>query len=212
VLDFGVMVRMTVALLSICFCAKGQFSGLATPGDGSRVYFATTLRQKNTTQPTYGKLFQVDSSGLKLLLSRDEVIPPPSQNPAQGVQTNPYDLLAASFSSDGTVLAAIGSRACPYGGCIYQRLESYTTTITAAGQEKGLSGQPAAQRERAVGIRWEQLWVVFSSCLSLPGHDRSVSADGKRFLLAQPLEESASVPITVIVNWPALLKKAAGAP
>jgi hypothetical protein len=34
-----------------------------------------------------------------------------------------------------------------------------------------------------------------------------VSADGKRFLLAHPLEESASVPITVIVNWPALPKK-----
>jgi Tol biopolymer transport system component len=34
-----------------------------------------------------------------------------------------------------------------------------------------------------------------------------VSADGKRFVLAQPLEESASVPITVIVNWSALLKK-----
>jgi len=30
-------------------------------------------------------------------------------------------------------------------------------------------------------------------------------------LLAQPLEESASVPITVIVNWPELLKKEAGA-
>jgi hypothetical protein len=39
-----------------------------------------------------------------------------------------------------------------------------------------------------------------------------VSADGKRFLLAQPLEESTSVPITVIVNWPELLKKEAGAP
>ena len=39
-----------------------------------------------------------------------------------------------------------------------------------------------------------------------------VSADGKRFLLAQPLEDSASVPITVIVNWPELLKKGAGAP
>jgi hypothetical protein len=34
-----------------------------------------------------------------------------------------------------------------------------------------------------------------------------VPADGQRFLLAQPLEESASVPITVIVNWPELLKK-----
>ena len=38
-----------------------------------------------------------------------------------------------------------------------------------------------------------------------------VSADGKRFLVAQPLEDSAS-PITVIVNWPELLKKGAGAP
>jgi serine/threonine protein kinase len=36
-----------------------------------------------------------------------------------------------------------------------------------------------------------------------------VSADCKRFLLAQRLEEDASVPITVIVNWPALLKKGA---
>jgi hypothetical protein len=36
-----------------------------------------------------------------------------------------------------------------------------------------------------------------------------VSADGNRFLLAQPLEEDASVPITVIVNWPGLLKKGA---
>jgi hypothetical protein len=39
-----------------------------------------------------------------------------------------------------------------------------------------------------------------------------VSADGQRFLLAQPLEEGASVPITVIFNWPTLLKKGAGAP
>jgi serine/threonine protein kinase len=39
-----------------------------------------------------------------------------------------------------------------------------------------------------------------------------VSSNGKRFLLAQPVEESASVPITVIVNWPVLLKKGAGAP
>jgi Tol biopolymer transport system component len=44
------------------------------------------------------------------------------------------------------------------------------------------------------------------------GRQYDVSADGNRFLMAQPLEESASVPITVIVNWPALLKKGAGAP
>jgi hypothetical protein len=39
-----------------------------------------------------------------------------------------------------------------------------------------------------------------------------VSADGKRFLVAQPLEESASGPITVIGNWSALLKKGVGGP
>jgi len=39
-----------------------------------------------------------------------------------------------------------------------------------------------------------------------------VSADGKQFLFAQPLEEAASLPITVVVNWPELLNKGASAP
>ena len=34
------------------------------------------------------------------------------------------------------------------------------------------------------------------------------SADGKRFLLAvQPTQQNAQVPITVVLNWPAQLKK-----
>ena len=50
---------------------------------------------------------------------------------------------------------------------------------------------------------------LFQTRLELDSFSRQydVSADGLRFLLAQPLEEGASVPITVIVNWPALLKK-----
>jgi hypothetical protein len=54
---------------------------------------------------------------------------------------------------------------------------------------------------------------LFQTRLELDLNQRQydVSADGKRFLLAQPTEESTSVPITVIVNWPALLKKGAGA-
>jgi hypothetical protein len=43
--------------------------------------------------------------------------------------------------------------------------------------------------------------------LDLFSRQYDVSADGKRFLLGQPLEESTSVPIIVIVNSPALLKK-----
>ena len=54
---------------------------------------------------------------------------------------------------------------------------------------------------------------LFKTRLELDSFFRQydVSADGKRFLFAEPLEDSASVPITVIVNWPELLKKEAGA-
>jgi hypothetical protein len=50
---------------------------------------------------------------------------------------------------------------------------------------------------------------LFPTRLELDSFQRQydVSADEKRFLLAQPLEESASVCITLIVNWPLLLKK-----
>jgi uncharacterized protein (TIGR03437 family) len=133
----------------ISFGANAQFLGLATPADGSRVAFATTLRQKNTTQPLWGKLFQVNSSGLQLLVSRDQQVPPSSV----GLQTNPYDIIAASFSADDTVSAIAARRGCPYGGCAYERLEDYATTVTAGGQSKDYPGnlQLSASGEWAVG-------------------------------------------------------------
>jgi hypothetical protein len=39
-----------------------------------------------------------------------------------------------------------------------------------------------------------------------------VSSDGQRFLIDQPVAHTGDVSITVIVNWPELLKKGAGAP
>jgi hypothetical protein len=34
-----------------------------------------------------------------------------------------------------------------------------------------------------------------------------VTADGSRFLIPVPVAESSSAPFTVIINWPALLKR-----
>jgi hypothetical protein len=48
-----------------------QFSSLSTNKDGSVLYFSTPLKEKNTAEPTYGKIFSIDSSGLHLLYSRD---------------------------------------------------------------------------------------------------------------------------------------------
>ena len=39
------------------------------------------------------------------------------------------------------------------------------------------------------------------------GREYDVAADGQRFLLTQPVADTGDVPITVIVNWPRLLKK-----
>lgn len=39
-----------------------------------------------------------------------------------------------------------------------------------------------------------------------PGHGYDVSPDGQRFLVNEGVEEDQA-PITLLVNWPALLKK-----
>jgi hypothetical protein len=35
----------------------------------------------------------------------------------------------------------------------------------------------------------------------------AVSADGKRFLIPSPVEEASNMPLTILLNWPATLKK-----
>jgi uncharacterized protein (TIGR03437 family) len=133
------MLRLPVLLLAICFAANAQFFGLSTTADGSRVYFATPLRQKNTTQPSYGKLFQVNTAGLQLYLSRDKILPPTPPF-EQSAQSNPYDLVAASVSSDGRTFAAAATRSCYGDGMLCTRSEAFTTTITAGGKDADFPG------------------------------------------------------------------------
>jgi hypothetical protein len=47
---------------------------------------------------------------------------------------------------------------------------------------------------------------LFDTRASGPGFLYDVSADGQRFLV-NTIVESTSTPITLVVNWPALLKK-----
>ena len=35
----------------------------------------------------------------------------------------------------------------------------------------------------------------------------NIAADGQRFLMTQPISDSSDTPVTVILNWPQLLKK-----
>jgi hypothetical protein len=40
-----------------------------------------------------------------------------------------------------------------------------------------------------------------------PGPFYDVTADGKRFLISQPIEDADQEPLTVTLGWPALVKK-----
>src|SRR5881396_1590452 len=116
------MFRSLPLTLAMSFSAHAQFASLATPGDGSRVYFATPLRQKNTSQSTLGKVFVIDSTGLRLYLA------------------NSRNLIGASVSSDGKVFAASALLDCPgaQAGCSGAVLRR--TTITANGQDQDYLG------------------------------------------------------------------------
>jgi uncharacterized protein (TIGR03437 family) len=86
--------------------AIGPFTGLATPYDGSVVYFASTLALKGSNQPNYGKLFIADENGVRLFRLLDEIDPAPS--PVTCVPGTQYAILGADITADGRTIAAQG--------------------------------------------------------------------------------------------------------
>ncbi len=72
------------------------------------------------------------------------------------------------------------------------RLMAVDVNTTAATLEAGIP-KPLFQTQLDSTYRGRNFYVV--------------SPDGQRFLLLEPVNDAASPPITVVVNWPALLKK-----
>jgi hypothetical protein len=66
----------------------------------------------------------------------------------------------------------------------------------------------AAVREKAGALEWETPHPLFPLVhAGLSNYTYEVTADGQRFLVLQPVEESRSQPLTVVVNWQAGLAK-----
>ena len=130
-----------VMLIGVPCCGLAQFFGMATPRDGSRVFFATPSRVKDSGQNPYGKIFQYDANGLRLVAARD---PGPSPNLTlsfNGALTNAFDLAMADTSSDGLVTAIGGARHCAGSDVVLcSKQELFSTTITANGQSHDYPG------------------------------------------------------------------------
>jgi uncharacterized protein (TIGR03437 family) len=130
--------RLLLAVAAVSNGALAQFSSLSAPVDGSAVYFATPLHEKNTAEPAYGKIFRVDASGLHLLFSREIA----NRNQAC---SNAYDLTGIATSSDGAVLAVSGQCSCLDGNPVDEyncvKIDRYTATVVSGGQSKDYPGE-----------------------------------------------------------------------
>jgi uncharacterized protein (TIGR03437 family) len=136
--------RWTVGLvlaIGVPGCGLAQFFGIATPGDGSVLYFATPSRIKGSGQNPYGKIFQYDANGLRLVAARDPVPAPSVTPPFGGALTNPFDLGMADTSSDGRVTAFAGEQHCAgTDPVLCSKQELFSTTIAANGQSRDYPG------------------------------------------------------------------------
>jgi uncharacterized protein (TIGR03437 family) len=130
-----------VVAIGVPGCGFAQFFGMATPGDGSRVYFATPSRVKASGQNFYGKIFQYDANGLRLVPASDPVPLPNVTPPFGGATTNAFDLGMADTSSDGHVAAFGAERHCAGSDVVLcSKQELFSTTITANGQSRDYPG------------------------------------------------------------------------
>jgi len=116
------ILRTFLFLILFTATLQAQFSGFASTADGSALYLATNYAQKDTGQPAWGKIFTIDSQGLRPLAIRER------ENTEPGY-TNYYWLSAPSVSSDGKVVAYSGNRDCGLGrACVGAQFSK--TTIT----------------------------------------------------------------------------------
>jgi len=92
--------------------AAAQFESLSTTGNGSVLFFTTRLSQTGTDQPYHGKVFLVDSRGVRPLLVRERVEFPAGSIFPGAFTTNFYDLVGVSIVGDISALAITGVREC----------------------------------------------------------------------------------------------------
>lgn len=190
------MRRFCYLALFSAMTLQAQYSGLSTTGDGSIVYFATTLPRSGTDDSVQGRIYAIDSSGLSVVESRSRA--EPSGQPAV---TNYYWLSAPEISQDGRFLAITASRDCTSGrNCV--GVPSTLTSIRGVAlpgmdlrapvrfsangrwalveREQNLSAQPAALIDLSTGERTPlpMLYSVTSPGLVVTDNGGVVSADG----------------------------------
>lgn len=100
-----------LALAAVSATAWGQFGSLATPSDGSAVYFTTALRLKGAYESPWGKVFAADERGVRLVAGRELRAPALPDHYSGNCILGPLiSFRQVDLSADAKSLAARGSR------------------------------------------------------------------------------------------------------
>ena len=106
---------------------SAQFYGLSSAADGSAVYFATTLRLRNTSEPRNSKIFVATQSSVSLFRARETAPAPPGPCNVGGFA----NYAGAETSSGGTI--ALTYLAQANGGCSFPPYTYNTQIVTPSG-------------------------------------------------------------------------------
>ena len=137
------IIALMVLAAPLC---PGQYKDLATTTDGSRLYFSSALRQRNTDQFLHAKIFLLDRAGLHLTAQVERV--------GTGF-TNPYRLDSPDVSGDAAVLAYTATRDCSGGSSCFLGEQSFSTiTFAATGERRDAGGHIRLSRNGRFAVAY----------------------------------------------------------
>lgn len=112
--------------------AQPAFQNLAPNGDGTALYFSSSLRLKDTDQYPHPKIFVWEAGrGVRLYAQK-----PPTISLVFGTalsSSTPYNLLGASVSSDGNTIAIISISDCTWGTPCTTSVARYSAELRRPG-------------------------------------------------------------------------------
>jgi uncharacterized protein (TIGR03437 family) len=159
------MIRL-LALFAVSITASAQFNGLATPSDGSAVYFTTSLRLKGRFESPWGKVFVADERGVRLVRSRELRTPPlPPDYIGNCVVGELVGFGSVELSADGRTMAAVGGR-WKAGQC---HVFGTATLLSTALGSRDISG--------ALRISPNGRWAIVDTTIGFNGENSAVFLD-----------------------------------
>ncbi len=159
---------MKCLLFLFALPALAQFSGLTTTYDGSKLYFVSTLRQRNTNQPLHGKVFSLDDREMKPVQILDQI-------KIDDYWSNYFDIRAPYLDSNGALAGTNAIRTCYIG--FFQACKDFEGSTWQGTRFRG-NLTFSSNRRYALNIVWDGLSGYGFALYDMATNQRLATAGG----------------------------------